>query len=332
MNLIEISEKIPTELDAVKFMENIRWKNNIRCTECNSTKIGSRQKDLRFPCMKCGNTFSVTTKTRIHDTRLPVKTWIYAVAIITDAKKGLSAMQLQRNLGIHYETAWTMYHKLREMMGEDINQFDELSGVVEMDETYIGGKPRKFVTGKTTPPTEPTKIPQLDKQIKELKQAGVNFKRGKGNPAHPSINPKRGRGTKNIPVVGIVQRNGNVVAEVMKNLTYQNLKNMVEKYVQENDSVLIIDEYKGYSRIHNIIEHIKIDHSRLYSYKGVNTNSIESFWAIIECGIMGQYHSVSPKHLPKYIAEFVYKYNWRKNNEGMFDEIVKKLVQEPNFN
>lgn len=332
MNLIEISEKIPTELEAVKFMENIRWKKVIRCTECNSTKIGSRQKDLRFHCMKCGNTFSVTTKTRIHDTRLPVKTWIYAVAVITDAKKGMSAMQLQRNLGIHYETAWNMYHKLREMMGEDINQLDELSGIIEMDETYIGGKPRKFVTGKTTLPTEPTKIPQLDKQIKELKQAGINLKRGKGNPAHPSINPKRGRGTKNIPVVGIVQRDGNVVAEVMKNLTYQNLKNMVEKYVKEDNSILITDEYKGYSRIHNIIEHIKIDHNRLYSYKGVNTNSIESFWAIIERGIIGQYHSVSPKHLPKYIAEFVYKYNWRKNNEGMFDEIIKKLVQEPNSN
>lgn len=329
MNLLEISEKIPTELDAVKFLENIRWKKNIRCTKCNSTKVGNRQKDMRFPCMNCNNTFSVTTGTRLHDTRLTVKTWLYALAVITDAKKGMSAMQLQRNLGIHYETAWTMYHRLREMMGEDVNQPDELSGIVEMDETYIGGKPRKFVTGKSEPPHEPTIIPKLDKQIKEYKEAGISFKRGKGNPARPDLHPKRGRGTDNIPVVGIVQRNGNVVAEVIKNLTYKNLKKMVEKYVNQDDSVLITDEYKGYSKIHNIIEHIKIDHSRLYSYKGVNTNSIESFWAIIERGIMGQYHSVSPKHLPKYIAEFVYKYNWRKNNEGMFHELVKKLVQEP---
>lgn len=127
MNLIEISEKIPTELDAVKYLENIRWEKIIRCPECNSGKIGNRQKDMRFPCTNCGNTFSVTTGTQIHDTRLPIKTWLYAIAVITDAKKGMSAMQLQRNLGIHYETAWKMYHKLRELMSEDINQPDELS-------------------------------------------------------------------------------------------------------------------------------------------------------------------------------------------------------------
>lgn len=201
-----------------------------------------------------------------------------------------------------------------------------------MDETYIGGKPRKFVTGKTEPPTEPMIIPKLDIQLKELKDAGIKIKRGRGNPARPDLHPKRGRGTKNIPVVGIVQRDGNVVAEIMRTLNYENLKKMVEKYVEEDNAILMTDEYSGYNKMHNIIEHLKIDHTKLYSYKGVNTNTIESFWAIIERGIMGQYHSVSVKHLPKYIAEFVYKYNWRKNNEGMFDELVKKLVQEHNFN
>jgi hypothetical protein len=79
-----------------------------------------------------------------------------------------------------------------------------------------------------------------------------------------------------------------------------------------------------------IIEHIKIDHKEMYSYKGINSNSIESFWAIIERGIMGQYHSVSPKMLPNYIAEFVYKYNNRNNNEGMFHELLTKLVKPIN--
>ena len=76
-----------------------------------------------------------------------------------------------------------------------------------------------------------------------------------------------------------------------------------------------------------IIEHIKIDHSKLYSYRGVNTNSIESFWAIVERGIMGQYHSVSPKMLPNYVAEFVYKYNNRKDNEAMFHELLEKMLK-----
>lgn len=326
MNIVEISNKFPTELEAVEYLEKIRWGKFIRCSYCNSKDVGNRQRDFRFPCSNCGRSFSVTTGTFLHDTRLPVKTWIYAIALITDAKKGMSAMQLQRNLGIHYETAWTMYHKLRELMSEETNRPDELSQIVEMDETYIGGKPRKFVTGKTTPPKELIKIPQLDKQLRELKEAGVEIKRGRGNPARPDLHPKRGRGTKNIPIVGIVQRNGNVVAEVMRTLSYQNLKKMVEKYVDEEDAVLITDEYSGYSKIHNIIEHLKIDHSKLYSYKGVNTNTIESFWAIIERGIIGQYHSVSTKYLPNYIAEFVYKYNNRNDNEWMFDELVTKLV------
>jgi transposase-like protein len=326
MNLIEISEKFPTELDAVKFLERIRWGKEIRCPYCKSKKIGNRQKDMRLVCKKCGNNFSVTTGTQIHNTRLPVKTWLYAIAVITDAKKGMSAMQLQRNLGLSYLTSWRIYHKLRELMSEDINQPDELSGIVEMDETYIGGNPRKFVTGKTKPPTKPTIIPKLDMKLKELKESGIKIKRGRGNPARPAIHPKRGRGTKKTPVVGIVQRDGNVVAEVMQHLTYGNLKKMIEKYVKEDDAILITDEYKGYSKIHNIIEHLKIDHKKLYSYKGVNTNSIESFWAIIERGIIGQYHSVSKKHLPKYIAEFVYKYNNRKDNEAMFYELVNKLV------
>lgn len=112
----------------------------------------------------------------------------------------------------------------------------------------------------------------------------------------------------------------------MRTLSYQNFKKMVEKYVDEEDAILITDEYSGYSKIHNIIEHLKIDHHKLYSYKGVNTNTIESFWAIIERGIIGQYHSVSTKYLPNYIAEFVYKYNNRNDNEWMFDELVTKLV------
>ncbi|MCH7535784.1 MAG: IS1595 family transposase, partial [Bacteroidetes bacterium] len=142
----------------------------------------------------------------------------------------------------------------------------------------------------------------------------------------PAVDVKRGRGTKKIPVVGIVERDGDVVAQVMRKLTYQNLKTMVEKYVYEDDSVLITDEYKGYSRMHNIIEHVKIDHQKIYSYKGLNTNTIESFWAVVERGIMGQYHHVSPKYLPTYIAEFVFKWN-NRNKDDMFETLVKNSMK-----
>jgi hypothetical protein len=126
-------------------------------------------------------------------------------------------------------------------------------------------------------------------------------------------------------VTGIVQRNGDVIAEVMTNLKYPELKKMVEKYVREDESVLITDQYRGYSKMNAIIDHIAIDHQRLYSYRGVNTNSIESFWAIVKRGIIGQYHQVSARHLPNYIAEFVFKYNNRKDDD-MFDTLVKNSM------
>jgi transposase-like protein len=116
MNIIEITNKFPTELDVIQFFEQKRWGKKITCPFCGSTDLNKRSKDYRWHCKKCEKSFSVTTKTFLHNTRMPLKTWLFAFAIITDAKKGLSAKQLERNLGIHYESAWTMAHKIRDIM------------------------------------------------------------------------------------------------------------------------------------------------------------------------------------------------------------------------
>lgn len=231
-------------------------------------------------------------------------------------------MQLQRNLDLSYPTAWSMYHKIREFMQIENNQIELLDEVVEMDETFVGGKPRK--------PNNPVLLEgqriKLDTQIKQFTNEGFSFKPLKGNPAKVDLNVKRGRGSQKMtPVVGIVQRDGNVVAEVMKTLSHKNLKSMVQKYVDTEEALLITDAYKGYSKIEKIIDHVIIDHKVAYSYKGVNTNTIESFWAIIKRGIMGQYHHVSVKHLPKYVSEFVFKYNNRKE-DNMFDNLLKNAL------
>jgi len=126
-----------------------------------------------------------------------------------------------------------------------------------------------------------------------------------------------------------VQRDGNVVAEVMQKTGAANIRKMVKKYVDLDNSVLLTDEYKSYSRLDAIIEHIKIDHNKMYSYRGLNTNSIESFWAIVKRGIMGQYHKVSDKYLQRYVDEFCFKYNNRKDDD-MFETLVKIMVMSPN--
>lgn len=323
MNLVELSDKFPTELHCIEYAESIRFGEVVLCSYCDSQNLSQRREDHRHKCRNCNKSTAVTVNTHLHNTRIPLKTWLCAVSVITDAKKGMSALQLHRNIGVSYPTAFKLYHKLRDLMKEENKQLPDLEGVVEMDETFIGGKPRRF----DKPGIEPLKRADLDEQVEVLTDQGFDFTPQGKNPAKINNNSKRGRGTDNIPVVGIVERNGNVVAEVMETLTYANLKEMVQKYVDEDKSVLITDNYKGYNSMKKIINHIAIDHKEMYSYKGVNSNSIESFWAIIERGIMGQYHSVSPAKLPNYVAEFVYRYNNRRDTEFMFHELVYKLLQ-----
>jgi transposase-like protein len=325
MNLIQINDLFPTEVEATEYFESYRWKDGVVCSRCGSDNIGNRNRDNRHHCKSCKRTFSVTNGTQLHRTRIPLKTWLIAFAIVSDAKKGLSAKQLERNLGVHYETAWGMYHKMRELMA--MEKPKKLTSIVEMDETFVGGSPRKDVDPSEIP-TEKREI--YDAKIKEYKEAGVSFNRKKGNSARTRLYTSRGRGSQmKTPIVGIVQRNGDVVAEVMGHLSYANLKEMVKRHVDTSDSVLVTDSYSGYNKLSSVIEHIKYDHSQVYSYKGLNTNSIESFWAIVKRGITGQYHRVSLKYLPSYVAEFVFKYN-NRNEDDMFETLVANAVSPLN--
>lgn len=319
MNLIQITQKLPTEFDAVKFLEKHRWKGKVRCAYCKSQQISNRADDWRYHCMNCNKSFSVTTNTQLHNTKTDLQKWLMAFSVISDAKKGMSALQLQRNIGVSYPTAFAMYHKIRELMAIE-NSEVRLDGYVEMDETYIGGKPRK---GNKLM-IKQRKDPDLDEQIKELREKGWRFRRNKGNPAKITLQPKAGTMDK-IPVTGIVERDGDVIAQVMEKVSHLELKKMVQKYVDEDNAVLITDEGSGYKSMGKIIDHIAIDHSRMYSYRGVNSNSIESFWAIVKRGIMGQYHHVTLRKLPNYVSEFVFKYNNRKHDD-MFITLVKKAV------
>ncbi|MGP8217814.1 MAG: IS1595 family transposase [Bacteroidia bacterium] len=329
MNIIELSEKFPTERKAVKYFEKIRWDNKIVCPYCKHTSVSDYDELHRHKCYNCRNSFSVTVNTQLHHTRVPLKLWLFAFSLITDAKKGISTLQLQRNLKLDgkpmdYKTVHRMHMKIRELMAMEINKTDQLDGIVEIDETYIGGKLR--LGEKALKQYKPQKRePVLDAQIAELKEKGVNFKRGKGSKANYDLG-SQGRNPKHIPVIGIVQRNGDVVAEVMRTIAHDKLRDMVKEYVDEDNATLVSDSAKYYVKMDKIIDHIAINHKKMYSYKGVNTNSIESFWAIIKRGIMGQYHHVSAKHLPEYIAEFVFKYNNRKTTT-MFQTLVENSMK-----
>lgn len=175
--------------------------------------------------------------------------------------------------------------QIRKAMRE-AEQRDLLTGIVEMDETFIGGKPRK------------------------------------GDPENIHL---RGMGTKKTPVVGMVERGGKIKAKVIKksDLTNQKLSMIVRRNIDTSNAVLVTDEWPGYSRIKYFMAHETINHSETYVSGDIHTNNIESFWALLKRGLIGQFHKVSLKHLHRYIDEFCYRHNQRKN-PFVFDLTISK--------
>lgn len=197
-----------------------------------------------------------------------------------NAKKSLSSYQLARDLGLTQQTALYMQHRIRaEMVTENIAL---LKGIVEADETYVGGKPRK-----------------------ENKRNDDDKNEDK---------PKRGRGTKKTPVIGAVERGGNVKAQVADDLTGKGVLNFIKGNVNPKDSVLITDEYKAYNAVKGLIPHEVIKHSEQYVDGTTHTNTIEGFWSLLKRAWYGSHHHYKRQFMPLFVAEACYKYNHRRRS------------------
>jgi len=286
MDITEIFELFPTQADCIAHLEKVRWQGKPRCVYCGSTNTIPTKKN-RHHCNSCNTKFSVTVGTIFHHTHLPCQKWLLAVALVLNAKKGISARQLARDLKVNKDTAWRIGMKIRDAMQESA-QRELLTGLVEMDEAYIGGKPRKGISGDKSP---------------------------------------RGRGTKKTPVVGMIERGGKVRAKVMKKegLTIKKLTSLVRRNIDISNSTLITDEFSGYFGIKYIMPHKTVDHSVWYVDGDAHTNTIESFWAILKRGIVGQYHKVSLRYLPKYIDEFSYRFNHR-HHDDLFGQTIHRAL------
>jgi transposase-like protein len=290
MNIVTIYKKFPLESDCITHLETVRWKGTPVCPYCHSTRTSPLPNESRHHCNGCNTTFSVTVNTIFHHTHLPLQKWFLAISLVLNAKKGISARQLARDLEVNKNTAWYMGMRIRNAMFE---QPELMRGIVEMDECYVGGKPRKG-----------------------------NKKGGAGRPR------KRGRGsTQKTPVVGMIERGGKVIARpVTKNkLNSKSLSKLVRENVDVNDAMLITDEWTGYVRIKTFMPHAVINHSVRYADGEIHTNSIEGFWGLLKRGIMGQYHKVSIRHLHQYVTEFCYRYNGR-NNKALFDQTIERAL------
>jgi len=293
MNIVKVYEQFPTNDDCIAHIEKVRWGNTPKCPYCNSGNSTPMPKQKRHHCNNCNTSYSVTVGTIFHHTHLPLQKWFVAISLVLNAKKGIAARQLGRDLNINKDTAWRMAMKIRNAMTQ-YAQRELLTGIVEADETYIGGKPRKG-----------------------------NTKKGGGN--------KRGRGTKKTPVVGVVERikgKCRIKVEVFKgkSLNKKNLNALVRRHVDVDNATLYTDEYKGYIGIKKFMPHATVDHSVWYVDGDIHTNTIESFWALLKRGVVGQYHKVSVRYLPKYIDEFSYRWNHRKHDD-LFGLTLKRAVR-----
>jgi len=289
MDIVEIFELFSDQDSCIFYLEKVRWGEKPKCPYCKSSNSTPMPKQKRHHCNSCNISFSVTVGTIFHHTHLPLQKWFLAITLTLNAKKGIAARQLARDIRVNKDTAWRIDMKIRDAM-RDRGQRNILTGLIEMDETYIGGKPRK------------------------------------GTGTH-----KRGRGTKKIPVVGMVERNkGKVKAEVIKNrkLDRKNLKSLVRKNIDTKNSTLFTDEFRGYLGIKTMMPHKVVDHTKWYVDGDIHTNTIESFWALLKRGIVGQYHKVSLRYLPRYIDEFSYRWNNREmNKDALFFSTLKKGLE-----
>jgi len=302
MNLIQIQKKYGNNEKCRAYLEKLRWGKTVTCTKCNSTNVVRLKNQIgRFHCNECKTTFSVISDTIFEESKLPLSTWFIVIGLMLNSKNGISAKEIERNTGITYKTAWYSAMRVRCAMIDHCNI--ELENIVEMDEAYVGGKPKKKAKGQTN-----ESVPSVS-QVETV---------------------KRGRGTKKTPVVGIVERNGKVILKVVEKLTTRNLVAMLKENVNTDNALVVTDEFRSYQGFDEIVQHYTIKHSKKEWVKGImHTNTIEGFWSIVKNSIKGNYKQVSRKYLPMYLIQSQYNYNNRNKifKGNLFESYLKEAVR-----
>lgn len=283
-SLPELLDFFKDEQTCRTYLENTRWEGVPECPYCHHTgKMYRIENGKRFKCgnKKCHKKFSVTVGTIFEDTKVPLRMWFAAIYLMTAHKKGISSLQLSRDLNITQKSAWFVLHRIREMLREDGPQM--LKDTVEIDEVYIGGKDKNKHASKRS---------RVSEQKDPLRRGNEN--KGK------------------VPVVGMVQRGGKVIAQKVWNVSSEEVLPFIGTNVEPN-ATIITDAFSLYHALKDRYRHVVVDHSKgeYVKMKTFHTNTIEGFWSLLKRGIVGIYHQVSFKHLNKYTGEFAFRYNTR---------------------
>ena len=292
MTIVDFERLFPTD-DACKlYLAEHRWPEYVVCPRCGNAEVKPHgTMPFNWLCNACAQPatnyrFSPIVGTIFENTNKPLREWFRVIHLMLTSKKGISALQIMRYMGFgSYKTAWYMCHRVRAGLASE--DFRKLMGIVEVDETFVGGKARNRHWDK----------------------------RGRGG--------RGGTGSGKIPVVGAVSRKGNVVARVIRSVDGETLRGFVRGTVSEKVSLLVTDQWVGYRGLEEDFPHRVINHSKgQYVVGAIHTNTIEGFWSIFKRGVVGTFHKVSAKYLPLYVAEFQFRYNNRENAD-IFGEAIR---------
>lgn len=287
--LAEFLEYYKDEKTCVAEYTKIRFRNGEYCPHCGHSKIHLFSNGKRYRCAKCKQDFTIKTKSVFGESKLPLKKWFIAIYLLTTTSKGMSSVQLAKHIGVRQSTAWFMAHRIRSAITQGKGQ---LSGTIEMDECYIGGKEKNKHLSKRTGGT-----------------------RGR------SVNVKT-------PVVGLIERGGEIRATVVADCSMRTVESQLVRHAAFG-SKIHTDDFLSYARVGKYYPHSTVNHGAGEYVNGtIHTNTIESFWALFKRGYTGVYHKMSRKHLQRYVDESTFRFNGRANPMcRVFTDVVVRVAQ-----
>ena len=280
MKLTEFVDRFPDDDACRAHLESVRWPDGPSCPSCGSiervTKVAGRAGFYR--CLDCKKQFSVTVGTPMHGTHLGLRTWYIAMYLILASSKGISAVKLGEMLGLQYRTAWHLAHRVRAMLaaGERL----PLEGIVEADESYIGGKARNLKLGKER--------------------------------------PTRGRGTNKPMLFAAIGRDGEARTAVIPSASAVAIDPLLFSWL-DRDGTLMTDELAVFGskmKRHLVVNHGRAEYARSEGGVRVHTNTAESFFGHFKRAVVGVWHHVSAKHLHRYACEHEFRWNRRRDAES----------------
>ena len=271
-------------------LEDLRWPNGLACLRCGGMTISHIRKRGQLECDSCRYQFSVRVGTVLQDSKLPLSKWFLGTFLIIEAKKGVSSNQIKRMFGISYRSAWFLSHRIRAAMGQVAQR--QLRGVIEADETFVGGKPRY------------------------TRRDSFGF-------GMPGPDPDRPKAI----VLGAIERDGQVRLRLAPNRGKRAIEDFLIAEVDDEAEAIYTDEHRGYIGVGDEdTRHETVTHSEKEWVRGeVHTNNIEGVWSLLKRSIIGSFHQVSTKHLPYYLDEIEWRFN-NRDNPDLFRDTLRALV------